>query len=447
MYQRHSTISSTAITTAAATPTRTPTTTRYQQNQRSCHFKRRSTSTNTPTAVLNNSSGRRSSSLSSVGNNISFSSLPDVDNNYYNNNHDVGYDDDKYNKRNTTYMSNTSFFIWRILPFVVVLVTTPWVPCYYVRKIVQSKRLQIEAIINEQKKLVTNLDETTAKVKELKLDIEMITKDNELSYQELRRNSNYNTKNNGKNTKENLAASMEDIEEEDDDNSSNKEYEKIEEEEEILVQRIDSLEESIQRAAQKRINKRYGNGQYRFRVNVRDKEGDLSWFIIETAALVEMPHAIDHFFKMVEQQLWNGLSIVHEPHSLIATASPTTVMDGNNSNSHTWAGQRFVDANLTHMAFTEHSPTYPPPHHRLYTVAFSGRPGGPGFYISLENELEYAHEQESTFGVIMEGRDVILSKFFLREKNDSKKSLTIESIDILETKRSIIDNSDSNEEL
>tara|TARA_B110001450_G_C17556197_1_gene454755 strand:+ start:184 stop:717 length:534 start_codon:yes stop_codon:yes gene_type:complete len=117
--------------------------------------------------------------------------------------------------------------------------------------------MQIEAIINEQKKLVTNLDETTAKVKELKLDIEMITKDNELSYQELRRNSNYNTKNNGKNTKENLAASMEDIEEEDDDNSSNKEYEKIEEEEEILVQRIDSLEESIQRAAQKRINKRY----------------------------------------------------------------------------------------------------------------------------------------------------------------------------------------------
>ena len=174
---------------------------------------------------------------------------------------------------------------------------------------------------------------------------------------------------------------------------------------------------------------RYGNGQYRFKVNVRDQGGDLSYFVIETAMLTEMPHAIDHFFRMIEKQLWNGLALVHEPHSLLVTATPMT-MDG----SHSWAGQRFLDANLTHMAFTERSPTYPPPHHRLYTVAFSGRPGGPGFYISLDNELEFAHEQESTFGVIMEGRDV-LYKFFLQKDNGSKKILTIESIDILETKK------------
>jgi len=307
-------------------------------------------------------------------------------------------------------------------------VTIPWIPCCFVRKNVQSKKVEILTIIGEQKKLVTGLDETTAKIKEVKLDLEMITNDNELSYQEIRRNGN---------TPEILAASVEGEEEKIDTGAAavsasdmeGEEYEKREEEEEVLVQRIDTLEKSIQKSAQKRLNERYGNGNYRFKVNVRDQKGDLSWFVIETAMLVEMPHAIDHFFKMVENNLWDGLALVHEPHSLIATATPM-MMD----ESHTWAGQRFVDANITHMAFTEHSPTFPPPHHRLYTVAFSGRPGGPSFYISLQNELDYAHEQESTFGVIMEGRDT-LYKFFLQKDNGSKKILTIESIDILETKR------------
>jgi len=174
---------------------------------------------------------------------------------------------------------------------------------------------------------------------------------------------------------------------------------------------------------------RYENGQYRFKVNIRDRQGALRYFVIETAMLAEMPHAIDHFFRMVEKKLWNGLALVHEPHSLIVSATPMLTDE-----SHAWAGQRFIDANLTHMAFTEHSPTYPPPHHRLYTVAFSGKPGGPGFYISLENELEYSQEQESTFGVVMEGRDV-LYQFFLQKDEGVKKILTIESIEILETKK------------
>jgi hypothetical protein len=146
--------------------------------------------------------------------------------------------------------------------------------------------------------------------------------------------------------------------------------------------------------------------------------------------LDEMPHAIDHFSKMVEKRLWDGLALVHEPHSLIVTATPMTMDEG-----HTWAGQRFADANLTHMAFTERSSTYPPPHHRLYTVAFSGRPGGPSFYISLDNELDFAHEQESTFGVVMEGRDVLYQFFLQKDINGIRKILTIESIDILQTKK------------
>jgi hypothetical protein len=151
--------------------------------------------------------------------------------------------------------------------------------------------------------------------------------------------------------------------------------------------------------------------------------------VIETAMLSEMPHAIDHFHRMVENKLWDGLSLIHEPDSQIISATPEMADE-----THAWAGKRFVDANLTHMAFTEHSPTYPPPHHRKFTVAFSGRPGGPGFYISLENELVYSHEHESTFAVVMEGRDV-LYQLFLQKDRGRQRILTIESINILPPKR------------
>mmetsp|Transcript_24614 Transcript_24614/g.28128 ORF Transcript_24614/g.28128 Transcript_24614/m.28128 type:complete len:139 (+) Transcript_24614:368-784(+) len=135
----------------------------------------------------------------------------------------------------------------------------------------------------------------------------MITNDNELSYQEIRRNGN---------TPEILAASVEGEEEKIDTGAAagaasdmeGEEYEKREAEEEVLVQRIDALEKSIQKSAQKRLNERYGNGNYRFKVNVRDQKDDLSWFVIETAMLVEMPHAIDHFFKMVEKKIMGWIS-------------------------------------------------------------------------------------------------------------------------------------------
>jgi cyclophilin family peptidyl-prolyl cis-trans isomerase len=145
---------------------------------------------------------------------------------------------------------------------------------------------------------------------------------------------------------------------------------------------------------------------------------------------MEMPHAIDHFLRMVEKKLWDGLALVHEANSKLVMATPTTMDD-----SHTWAGQRFVDANLTHMAFTEYSQTFPPPHHRKFSVAFSGRPGGPNFYINLDDESEFAHEHESTFGVVLEGRDVLM-KLLLQKmgREQSTKMLTIEGMEILESK-------------
>lgn len=170
---------------------------------------------------------------------------------------------------------------------------------------------------------------------------------------------------------------------------------------------------------------RYGKSKLRFKVTVRDERRRTKFFVIETAMVVEMPHAIDHFARMVENELWNGLALVHESNAEIISATPMLTDE-----THAWTGKRFVDANLTHMAFTEHSSTFPPPHHRMFSVSFSGRPGGPGFYISLENDLNYSHERESTFGVVMEGRD-ILYELFLQKNRKTKRVLMIEKIDLI----------------
>jgi len=244
----------------------------HPQQQQSYPFKRP-----TPTVTMD----RRSSSSSHINinnnnndiSNISFSSLPDVDQNYYNKNDsnnknddeydDYDYDDNKYNKRSgrsNTFISNKTFFFWRILPCLI-LVTAPWIPCHFVRRNVKSKKVEVETIIREQKGLVILLDDTTLKIKKLKSDIEMISKDNELSYQELRRSGKRpedltagagegketsTEAETGTGTGTGTATDMESTE-----------YEEMEEQEEVLVQRIDTLEKSIQKSAIARLNDRY----------------------------------------------------------------------------------------------------------------------------------------------------------------------------------------------
>lgn len=151
---------------------------------------------------------------------------------------------------------------------------------------------------------------------------------------------------------------------------------------------------------------RFGDGPHRVKVTLEDNNGTFNTFVIELAMLIEMPHAVHHFLQMIDLQLWDGLALVHGTESDIIKATPLSL------DTHQWAGQRFVDSNLTQMAFTEFSSTYPPPHHHKYSVAFEGRPGGPDFYISLEDDIDF-HDHESAFGIVVEGRDV-LDRFFLQ---------------------------------
>ena len=112
------------------------------------------------------SAERRPSSQQISPNNISdtlSSSMSEVDENYYSNgNRDH---DDKYHKRsnNSSKIHIQAFFFWRVLPCLAIM-ALPWIPCHSVRRRVQSKNVAIETVIREQKDLVADLDETTAKM-------------------------------------------------------------------------------------------------------------------------------------------------------------------------------------------------------------------------------------------------------------------------------------------
>ena len=215
-----------------------------------------------PQPQSNKSYDRRSSYENANGNrnqfnndsrSTSFSSQPNTEENCNGNSNSNANGsseyDNKYQKRsnNTGSMPLHLFLVWRVLPCLV-LILLPWIPNQFVRNQIRTKKLAIETIIQEQKDRVESLDETTQKIKEIKQEIESLHKDNELSFQELKQN--------GK-TPENLAAgdegiagvsSITDMESE--------EYAALEVEEEVLVNRIDRLEKSIQQSAVKRLGDR-----------------------------------------------------------------------------------------------------------------------------------------------------------------------------------------------
>jgi hypothetical protein len=139
--------------------------------------------------------------------------------------------DDKYGK----VVVHRQVLFWRILPCLVIMLL-PWIPCQQTRSQISSRKYAIALMLQEQKEMVDLLDETTAAIKELREDIEILSKDNELSFQQIHRNG------------KDIAIDME-----------SEQYSDIEKEEEGLVTRIKRLEKAIQTNSENRLMERYGD--------------------------------------------------------------------------------------------------------------------------------------------------------------------------------------------
>jgi hypothetical protein len=103
----------------------------------------------------------------------------------------------------------------------------PWIPCQHTKLDIHARKAEIQSLIVEQKEFVRDLDKYTETMKELRQNMEVLTKQNELTFRE---------------------TSMELLE--------NEQYLEVEKAEETFVNRIDGLEKHIQIESQKRVKER-----------------------------------------------------------------------------------------------------------------------------------------------------------------------------------------------
>jgi hypothetical protein len=205
-------------------------------------------------------------------------------------------------------------------------------------------------------------------------------------------------------------------------------YAESEELEEKFIKRIDELESAVQKRSARSVLSKYGIGPFYIKVTLKDDAGSGKGnaFVVETAPLNIMPHAIDHFLQMVEHKLWDGLTMVHRNIGSDVIHSSPLVTDTGEADE-----KRFQKAKLTQMSFTEHSKDYPM---EKYSVVFEGRPGGPGFYIKMDSKVTAldVDTSESCFGKVVEGRGVLDHMMkHLHGSNTNLLMLGIESVTLL----------------
>ena len=174
---------------------------------------------------------------------------------------------------------------------------------------------------------------------------------------------------------------------------------------------------------------RFGPGPHEVEFTVLLGENRKS-FVIEMAPLDYVPHAIHVFLEQVEHGLWNGCFFyLNGPH--VVQAGPALLEedeeytdahaheDEHDDEDRSAAMKPFKALGLDELAFPDYSDKFP---HTPWTLGFTGRPGGPDFYINKVDNTEshgpggqYHHvleeQGDSCFGKIVRGKDTVAELF------------------------------------
>jgi hypothetical protein len=161
-------------------------------------------------------------------------------------------------------------------------------------------------------------------------------------------------------------------------------------------------------------------------------------FVVEMGSLEYTPHTIHYWLSQVSLGLWNDSSFVRNAAHVIQ-ADPQSADTGNRHI------KNFVEKHQPlHVAFQEYDENQP---HVQYTLGIPGRPGGPDWYISTEDndevhgpngQLQYdmPEEADPCFAKVISGFDVVDRVHAMPIKsvddNDMVYHVEIESITILQ---------------
>ena len=131
------------------------------------------------------------------------------------------------------------------------------------------------------------------------------------------------------------------------------------------------------------------------------------------APLEEMPHAVHLFLEQVAHKLWdNGWFYLNGPH--VFQAGPQVPDDEEYEtllekgvDERTLALKPFKDLQLDSLAFPEYSDKFP---HLPWTLGFTGRPGGPDFYINKVDNVKAHGPGGQTHHDLVEHADPCFAK-------------------------------------
>jgi hypothetical protein len=149
---------------------------------------------------------------------------------------------------------------------------------------------------------------------------------------------------------------------------------------------IHSLQASVQRESRRAVLEKFGAPPHRVHITVKlpSNLNEPKRFTIELAPLEFMPHSVHLFLEQVAHGLWNGNSFfyVNGPH-VIQCGPQATLKEGEVMATPGEERQKalapFQRVQLDGLAFPEYSDQYT---HLPWTLGFTGRPGGPDWYIN-----------------------------------------------------------------
>eukprot|EP00545_Synedropsis_sp_CCMP1620_P000811 CAMPEP_0119014516 /NCGR_PEP_ID=MMETSP1176-20130426/9874_1 /TAXON_ID=265551 /ORGANISM="Synedropsis recta cf, Strain CCMP1620" /LENGTH=308 /DNA_ID=CAMNT_0006967707 /DNA_START=123 /DNA_END=1049 /DNA_ORIENTATION=+ len=184
----------------------------------------------------------------------------------------------------------------------------------------------------------------------------------------------------------------------------------------------------LQEATRKLLHRRYGVKEpYRVKVELEfqdtivdfEEHGKDGSFTVELAPSALQPHSIYTFLEVSRQ--WKG-GAFHRiaPHVLQVMVKTHTIK---------------------HLAFQEYSKDYP---HKQRTVGYAGRPSGPAFYVSIQDnsrnhgpgsqQKHNPYEADSCFGTVVEGWEDSVLRITKVQGNgflgDAKKHVLIKSMTV-----------------
>lgn len=190
-----------------------------------------------------------------------------------------------------------------------------------------------------------------------------------------------------------------------------REQAKLRDKDMAIREQVVKLQERIQMESRREAIEKFGEGPHQVEIALdfpgtkQDLKGNsLPYrFHVEMAPLSLMPHSVQLFLEQVSHGLWDGSAFVWNPTHLILAAPHVRMPEGTDVDSQHMADEakrdEFGKAGFASVSFQEYSEDFP---HKKWTVGFAGRPGGPNFYVNMQDNVRVHGPGGQTHGDLSE---------------------------------------------